>query len=360
MSESSINGASYYTALLPDTAGLWHSGTGAITYSFLTRVPDYYVEDGSYRIGGVDFGGWVDPMLTLQQRNAIGRAITRFGEVANVNLTQVSQSAPSVKLPSDVAATNRMVGGLGGSQGFGEITLARSDDAYFQYDIAAVFSGGINFYGTTYGSIFVNTNGSISFGNGTLTYSPWAIQSGYLPMIAPFWADIDTRAGALKGLESGQVHVDMDAEGDILTVTWDHVNFYDRNGSRQNSFQIQLFDRGGGDFDIAIRYENIDWTSGDASGGTDGLGGIAAAAGITAGDGSRYLALEASGNEPALRALDVTAGNTGLNGLWLFKSQGGVISPWSEALSGAAAAPGDITFGGLDFGAGTESFATGL
>ena len=38
-------------------------------------------------------------------------------------------------------------------------------------------------------------------------------------------------------------------------------------------FSCQLISLGNGDFDAVFRYENINWTTGDASGGSNGLGG---------------------------------------------------------------------------------------
>lgn len=40
---------------------------------------------------------------------------------------------------------------------------------------------------------------------------------------------------------------------------------YRRNTDLVNRFQVQLQDRGGGDFDIVLRYETIGWTSGSSS-----------------------------------------------------------------------------------------------
>jgi hypothetical protein len=49
-----------------------------------------------------------------------------------------------------------------------------------------------NLYGSSYSSLYINNNGNISFGQPLEAYNP----SGFpiqLPMISPFWADVDTR-----------------------------------------------------------------------------------------------------------------------------------------------------------------------
>ena len=53
-----------------------------------------------------------------------------------------------------------------------------------------------------------------------------------------------------------------------------------------DTFQIVLISEGNGNFDIEYRYNNIQWTTGDASGGANGLNGTSARAGYSAGDDS--------------------------------------------------------------------------
>ena len=59
----------------------------------------------------------------------------------------------------------------------------------------------------------------------------------------------------------------------------------------------------------------IQWTSGDASGGIDGLGGYPPQIGFNAGDGVRYAGPR---NFIALN-IDETEGNTGDKGVWIFR-----------------------------------------
>lgn len=105
-----------------------------------------------------------------------------------------------------------------------------------------------------------------------------------------------------------------------------------------NSFQLQLYDRGNGDFDIVFRYEDINWSAGTASGGNPqtGLGGTPARAGFSAGNGQDFFELPQSGNEGAIVNLENTVGNTGVTGLWVFEVRNGAVA-------------GDIAFGATDF-----------
>ena len=57
-----------------------------------------------------------------------------------------------------------------------------------------------NFFGTTYTSLFVNNNGNVTFNTALSTYTPFGLTSATgIPIIAPFFADVDTR-GSGSGL----------------------------------------------------------------------------------------------------------------------------------------------------------------
>jgi hypothetical protein len=90
-----------------------------------------------------------------------------------------------------------------------------------------------------------------------------------------------------------------------------------------------LIDEGNGDFDIEFRYEAINWTTGDGSGGSNGLGGTVARAGFSAGDGVHFFELPQSGNQSAILGLPTTpAGTLGAQpetGIYIFQVRNGVV-----------------------------------
>ncbi|WHZ33795.1 nidogen-like domain-containing protein [Sagittula sp. MA-2] len=214
-----------------------------------------------------------------------------------------------------------LVNGLGGAADFGEHSLSRNDDGSTgAIDLSEVFPNGLNFFGEVYTEAFINTNGSITFGGPLSTFTPTAISSGTTPGIFVFWADVDTSGGAIdvgaadpaQGNSQGTnlVYYDLDQGSGSFTVTWDDVGYYDANIDRTNSFQLILTDasdeegRSIGDFEITYIYEDIQWTTGDASGGTDGLGGTPARIGYSAGDESgTFFEFNVSGYVDALLAL---------------------------------------------------------
>jgi len=75
--------------------------------------------------------------------------------------------------------------------GFDSSTLARNDD-----DSTGLVGIGFaaNFFGTTYNNLYVNNNGNVTFNGPLSDYTPFGLLvNGLQPMIAPFFADVDTR-----------------------------------------------------------------------------------------------------------------------------------------------------------------------
>jgi RHS repeat-associated protein len=159
----------------------------------------------------------------------------------------------------------------------------------------------IDFFGLTYGSLFLNNNGNLTFGGALGTYTPYPLSNQGPPMIAPFFADIDTRTGATATFGTGTVD-GHSAWG----VTWPDVGCYREITSVLNSLQVILISRsdiGQGDFDIEFNYGNVQWEAGQASGGdANCLGGTAARAGYASGSGATgsYFEIPGSGTNGAL------------------------------------------------------------
>ena len=138
-----------------------------------------------------------------------------------------------------------------------------------------------NFFGSDYSSIFVNNNGNITFNAGLAAFTPQGPQGATQPVIAPFFADVDTR-GALSGV----VYVNQSVANETI-ITWDHVGYFNANDDQLDTFQLVLrgtdFDTPAGEGQIGFFYGSMNWESGDASGGSGGFGGHPAAVGF--GDG---------------------------------------------------------------------------
>ena len=166
--------------------------------------------------------------------------------------------------------------------GFNSSSLAANDDG----STGAVpigLSNPLNFFGTNYSTVFVNNNGNVTFTAPLSTFTPFGLSSTSIPMIAPFFADVDTR-----GVGSGIVTYGNGAAygHGAFGANWINVGYYPGQTNRLNSFQLVLVDRsdtGAGNFDIHFNYDKIQWETGGASGGSNGLGGTSASAGYSNG-----------------------------------------------------------------------------
>jgi gliding motility-associated-like protein len=149
-----------------------------------------------------------------------------------------------------------------------------------------------NLYGTTYNGIYVNNNGNVSFGAAYPTYSGSPFPNPDFVMVAPFWADVDTRPGA-DGEPHGEVRICINDLETRVVITWDSVGYFAFHGDKRNTFQLILtngFDPllGLGN-NVAFVYQDMQWTTGDASDGDDGFGGFPAVVGGNLGDGTSYI-----------------------------------------------------------------------
>jgi hypothetical protein len=315
-----------------------------VTYTWLVGGQD--VQDGSsntYTPTVADVGktldvlaSFTDPVThSVEHVTALGGTVDALPGLA-ITGTSATGSVPSSALTPTAAsyltADHDLINTLGGSTGFGTVVLfdgsQRSDDGSSSaVDITSIFgSQGIDFFGSQYTSLYINNNGNITFKGPSFTFTPSHITDGSdNPIIAPFWADVDTRGGTGT---SNLVYESLDTTNDVLTITWDDVGYYDAHTNLLYAFQLQLISLGNGDFDIVFRYENINWTTGDASGGHDGLGGTPARAGYSAGDdnSSHYFELSGSGDQSSMLALPSTTGNTGIQGVYVFQVESGNVT----------------------------------
>lgn len=200
-----------------------------------------------------------------------------------------------------------------------------------------------NFFGNTYTQTYVSNNGYITFNSPQGTFTPTGLGAGYSgqPIIAAFFADVDTRPAA-SGLTS--YGTGTYAGHGAFGVTWPAVGYFSGGTDKLNTFQIILTDRsdvGAGDFDIYFNYDQIQWEAGSASGGTNGLGGPStAAAGFNAGTGVPGTYFQLLGSLTAGAFLDggpdslVAGTNDNTPGQFLFQVRGGsvVIEPPPEGV----------------------------
>ncbi len=213
--------------------------------------------------------------------------------------------------------------------GFNSSTLPANDDG----STGAISIGfPVNFFGTTYTTLFVNNNGNITFSGPYSTFTPTGLASIGMPIVAPFFADVDTRANSSPVTYGPGTFAGRPAFG----VNWVDVNCFAAFSTTplgNNSFQLILVDRsdiGAGEFDMYFNYDQMLWEAGTASGGNiQCLGGPNPAyAGFSNGTTTTYQ-LPGSGTAGALldggaNALIKGSLNTGLDSRYLFMVRGGI------------------------------------
>ncbi|XP_050523369.1 nidogen isoform X2 [Daktulosphaira vitifoliae] len=195
----------------------------------------------------------------------------------------------------------------------------------------------IKFYNDTYDTVFINSNGLVSFNSEMPTFFNVPFPLDY-PAMAAFYANIDLRG-------SGQVYYRESRDSRVLgqvnelvrrfyprqsqfraatafIATWYQVGYYKKNADKTNTFQVVIFTDGFETFVLFEYPEPIQWVQSFSGIAETGLPDAKAQAGFSAADG-RIHVLRGSGSDQIFN-LDRWS-NTDQPGLWLYRV--GNISP---------------------------------
>ncbi len=152
-----------------------------------------------------------------------------------------------------------------------------------------------DFYGNQYNSLYINNNGNISFVSPYITFTPNPFPDSSYNMIAPFWADVDTRGtydslGVSTG-DGGSVWYKITPTS--LIVNWNQVGYFSNHTDLVSTFQLiisngsdSLVSAGG---NVSFCYQDMQWTTGDVSQGVGGFGGVPATVGVNVGNGTDFF-----------------------------------------------------------------------
>ena len=143
-----------------------------------------------------------------------------------------------------------------------------------------------SFCGNNYNQVWINTNGNLTFNGPYGIFTPTGFPVAGVPMVAAFWSDIDTRNTAC-----GQIWYKM--YSNCLVVTWENTGYYNQHCDKTVSFNLIISD---GSFagclgignTMGFRYGDMQFTTGDASGGSGGFGGAPATVGFNSGNGINF------------------------------------------------------------------------
>lgn len=208
--------------------------------------------------------------------------------------------------------------------GFDAESIPANDDGSAD---AAALGFEVNFFGQRFDEVFVNNNGNVTFDQPLSSFTPFDLTSTNTPIIAPFFADVDTRGAGSALVTFGQGEV---GGRDAFGATYDGVGFFSSRADLLNAFQVVLIDRsdvGEGDFDFVFNYEQIQFETGNASGGNDGLGGSSARVGFSNGTGEPGTSFEQPGS--AVNGAFLDGGPNSLADLetLLFEVRNGAVTP---------------------------------
>lgn len=198
-------------------------------------------------------------------------------------------------------------------------TLLHRNDDESSASVGLPFA--IDFFGNEYNALYVNNNGNVTFDAPLGDYVPFNLTQTSRVIIAPFFADVDTRPSDGGTVTYGETTYDGRP---AFCVLWDDVGYYSNQTDRRNSFQLLLV-RGTpatGDFDIVFRYDKVQWELGSAS------GGVSARAGFSNGETARSVELTGSAVNGSFldggsRSLSAGSLDSSDRGTWVFHVRSG-------------------------------------
>lgn len=204
--------------------------------------------------------------------------------------------------------------------------ITDSDDSSEEVSITSVFPQGVDFGGTTYTSIYVGTNGYITFGQGYNSYNPVGIAGFSLgfPIIAAQFDDIDLGTSSPN---HGDVYYNQNTTSNYVVATWVDIGPYNTpvgygSETNYNNFQIVLrkpadYSSTNRNFQIEIRYMNIGWAQASI------ISPVWPSAGWSTGNQTSYAELPYSGSSNF--NLNATNSNIGEAGVYRWDVDGGIV-----------------------------------
>ena len=151
-------------------------------------------------------------------------------------------------------------------------------------------SESFHFFNDVYDDLYVNINGGISFTDSVSSFTPDDFpMEDAPPLIAPYWADVNTYKGGTIWYRESTNQTDLDMATAQITAfqspkytdfratwvfiaTWDEVGFYGASyegRERRCTFQAALpVDAATNVSFVILNYARLEWTAGTASGGT--------------------------------------------------------------------------------------------
>jgi hypothetical protein len=211
--------------------------------------------------------------------------------------------------------------------GFRASSIPRNDDGSSP-NVPLGFTA--DFFSRRYSAVFVNNNGNLTFDQPLSEYTPFGLAGTNVPIIAAFFADVDTRPPASQVVTYGRDQVDGRS---AFGVNYFRVGYFNEHADRLNTFQIVLVDRsdtGPGNFDIEFNYARIEWDTGDLARSGGGKSAVAGFSNGTRAPGTLYQLpgslVPGSFVDAGSRALTRNSLNSNVPGRYIFQARYGTVS----------------------------------
>jgi hypothetical protein len=212
--------------------------------------------------------------------------------------------------------------------GFDQQILDRNDDG--STDVVPL-GFLMNFYGNTHTALYVNNNGNVTFDSPQSEYTPKRLPNLGMDVIAPFWADVDTRNPDSDLVKYGTNTV---SGRDAFGADWVNVGYYASHADLLLSCQMVIINRSDlapGDFDLEFNYSKVQWQWGDVTVGVPPRAGFASSA--------AGYELPGSGIDGAFLDSNTTTGliysslNSSVSGRYVFLFRDGAPVPEPAAVT---------------------------
>ena len=188
-------------------------------------------------------------VLIDRQHLSLTATLDINGEIISASSAQIT-----LNLAGETVVDNLLLSYQSAAGSAEDITLANSgvrlslsDDSYQQIGFSNGFT--FNFFGVNYSNVFIGSNGSLTFGSGSASYSngvPGDLVQG-LPRISPLFGDLNPSSG-------GSVYYQQTANS--FSATWLALREY--GSSNVHTFRVTLFANG----QYLIQYGDMTTTSG--------------------------------------------------------------------------------------------------
>jgi hypothetical protein len=173
---------------------------------------------------------------------------------------------------ASLAASSAHAGLYTASFGTALVNSSNCDDC-FDGPVGLGAGQSINFFGGSYSSLFVGSNGYVTFGSGATTFSPSPLDTQTVgKMIAGLFTDLDSRSDA-----ASNVYYNDSTLGQLV-ITWSQMGHFSQNYAVRSTFQLVIrsdqFSVGSSEGQIGFFYDSVTDGSIASAGFGDGLSAV--------------------------------------------------------------------------------------